>query len=42
MNKGAAFIFRVLEAMFVVGLDGSLVIAIVAFTGDVAEFSKKD
>jgi hypothetical protein len=33
---------RALEIIFFVGLAGSLVVAILAFVGDVKEFSKKD
>ena len=36
------FMVRVLEVMFFIGLAGSLVVAIVAFVGDVPEFFKND
>jgi hypothetical protein len=42
MNMVLHFIVRVLEVMFVVGLAGSLVVAILAFVGDVPEFFNKD
>jgi hypothetical protein len=36
------FFVRVLEVIFFVGLAGSLVVAIMAFVGDIREFSDKD
>lgn len=42
MNMVLHFILRILEVMFFVGLAGSLVVAIVAFVGDIPEFFKND
>jgi hypothetical protein len=42
MNMVLHFIVRTLEVMFFVGLAGSLVVAIVAFVGDIPEFFKND
>jgi hypothetical protein len=42
MSMVLHFIVRVLEIMFLIGLAGSLVVAIAAFVGDVPEFFKKD
>jgi len=36
------FFIRVLESVFFVGLAGSLVVAVLAFTGDIHEFFEKD
>jgi hypothetical protein len=36
------FFVRVLKVIFFVGLAGSLVVAIMAFVGDIREFSDKD
>lgn len=36
------FFVRVLEFVFFIGLAGSLVVAIMAFVGDVHEFFEKD
>jgi hypothetical protein len=38
----AHFILRLLEAFFFVGLAGSLVVAVLAFVGDIHEFFEKD
>jgi len=38
----AHFFILVLEAIFFVGLAGSLVVAIMAFVGDIHEFFEKD
>jgi len=36
------FFLRLLESVFFVGLAGSLVVAIMAFVGDIHEFFEKD
>jgi hypothetical protein len=36
------FFIRMLEVIFFVGLAGSLLVAILAFVGDIREFSDKD
>lgn len=36
------FFIRLLETIFLVGLAGSLVVAIMAFLGDIHEFFEKD
>jgi len=36
------FFINLLEAIFLVGLAGSLVVAIMAFIGDIHEFFEKD
>ena len=38
----AHFFMLLLEALFLVGLAGSLVVAILAFVGDIHEFFEKD
>jgi len=38
----AHFFLRILETIFFVGLAGSLVVAILAFVGDIHEFFEKD
>ncbi|HEU4416695.1 MAG TPA: hypothetical protein VFT65_18040 [Candidatus Angelobacter sp.] len=38
----AHFFILVLEAIFFVGLAGSMVVAILAFVGDIHEFFEKD
>jgi len=42
MSMVLHFVVRVLEVMFFIGLAGSLVVAIVAFVGDIPEFFKND
>jgi hypothetical protein len=41
-ERDVAFYCLVLEVMCFVGLAGSLVVAIVAFVGDIPEFFKND
>ena len=38
----AHFIILVLEALFFIGMAGSLVVAVMAFMGDIHEFFEKD
>jgi hypothetical protein len=42
MNTVLHFLVRALEITFFVGIAGSLVVAILAFIGDVREFFKED
>jgi hypothetical protein len=41
-NIMAQFFLRLLELIFFVGLAGSLVVAIMAFVGDIRDFFQKD